>query len=377
QPKTAPRYLAEELEAWKELAVEGHFRGPRPWKGYHEQFAGALAELTGARENEVVCMNGLTVNLHLMMVSFFRPSGSRRKILMERPAFPSDRYAVVSQLEFHGLDPADCLVEVAPREGEAAIRDEDVAAAIDAHADELAMVLLPGVQYLSGQVMDMAGLTRRARACGALVGLDLAHAVGNVPLSLHDWDCDFAVWCSYKYLNGGPGAVAGAFVHERHGSGFSGPRFAGWWGHDAESRFLMGPDFHPAPGAAGWQLSNPPVLGMAALLAALEIFMEAGMERLRAKSLDLTGYLADRITATCADRVAIVTPLAPERRGCQLSLRLAGGAERGRGVFRRLAEAGVICDWREPDIIRAAPAPLYNSYTDVDRFVQALCGALS
>lgn len=377
QPKKVSRYVAEELEAWQTLAVEGHFRGPRPWKDYHALFTAGLAELTGAHPDEVVCMNGLTVNLHLLMVSFFRPRGQRRKVLMERPAFPSDRYAVASQLRFHGLEPADCLVEVGPRDGEAAIRDEDVAQAIDLHGETLALVLLPGVQYLSGQVMDMGGLTRRARDQGAVVGLDLAHAIGNVPLSLHEWGCDFAVWCSYKYLNGGPGAVGGAFVHRRHGTGFPGPRFAGWWGHDAQSRFLMGPEFHPMAGAAGWQLSNPPVLGMTPLLASLELFSEAGMDRLRARSLALTGYLAERIAASCADRVEIVTPLAPERRGCQLSLRLAEGATRGRDVFRRLSEDGVVCDWREPDIIRAAPVPLYNSYGDIDRFVSSLCGALS
>jgi kynureninase len=376
QPRTAADAIAQELEDWRDLAVEGHFRGRRPWKDYHERFAGPLAALTGAGEHEVVCMNGLTVNLHLLMVSFYRPVGRRRKILIERPAFPSDRYAVVSQILFHGLDPADALVEVAPRPGEQALRDDDFVEAIDAHGDELACVLLPGVQYLSGQVLDMEGLTALARNRGATVGLDLAHAIGNVPLSLHDWGPDFAVWCSYKYLNGGPGAVGGAFVHERHARDFGGPRFAGWWGHDKASRFLMGPDFRAMPGAEGWQLSNPPVLGMAALLASLEIFMEAGMERLRRKSLALTGYLAERIGGRFGDDVRIITPAEPARRGCQLSLELKDGADRGRRVFRRLGEAGIVCDWREPDVIRVAPVPLYNTFADVDRFADALAGAL-
>jgi len=376
QPRTAADYIGQELEDGRDLAVEGHFRGRRPWKDYHERFTAPLAALAGARESEVVCMNGLTVNLHLLMVSFYRPVGRRRKILIERPAFPSDRYAVVSQLAFHGLDPADALVEVAPRPGEQALRDEDFVEAIDAHGDELACVLLPGVQYLSGQVLDMEGLTALARNRGATVGLDLAHAIGNVPLSLHDWGPDFAVWCSYKYLNGGPGAVAGAFVHERHARDFTGPRFAGWWGHDKASRFLMGPDFRPMPGAEGWQLSNPPVLGMAALLASLEIFMEAGMERLRSKSRALTGYLAEQVAGRFADEVRVITPTEASRRGCQLSLELRDGADRGRRVFRSLAEAGVVCDWREPDVIRVAPVPLYNRFADVDRFVDALAGAL-
>ena len=377
QPRTAADFIAEELADWRELAVEGHFRGRRPWKDYHERFAAPLAAITGARESEVVCMNGLTVNLHLLMVSFYRPRGRRRKILIERPAFPSDRYAVVSQLKFHGLDPDDALVEVAARPGESAIRDDDLVEAIDTHGDELACVLLPGVQYLSGQVLDMEGLTAMARNRGAVVGLDLAHAVGNVPLSLHDWGCDFAVWCSYKYLNGGPGAVAGAFVHERHAADFAGPRFAGWWGHEKASRFLMGPDFRPMPGAEGWQLSNPPVLGMAALLASLELFMEAGMDQLRRKSLALTGYLADQVRERCGGDVRIATPLEESRRGCQLSLELSGGAEQGRRVFHRLGEAGVICDWREPDVIRVAPVPLYNRFADVDRFVEALARAIA
>ncbi|MFU8820420.1 MAG: kynureninase [Gammaproteobacteria bacterium] len=376
QPKSAGRYVQEELGAWERLAVEGHFRGKRPWKDYHEQFTGPLAALVGARDDEVVCMNGLTVNLHLLMVSFFRPTKNRYKLLIERSAFPSDRYAAVSQLRWHGLDPADALIEVGPRAGETTLRDADLAAAIRDAGDTLALVLLPGVQYLSGEVLDIARLSAEAHAVGALAGWDLAHAIGNLPLALHDAGADFAAWCSYKYLNGGPGAVAGAFVHARHGRDPALPRFAGWWGHDKAARFRMGPDFVPMAGAEGWQLSNPPVLGMAALLAALEIFMEAGMDRLREKSLALTGLLERRLDETLPGAIEILTPRAPERRGCQLSLRLREGAEAGRTVFARLGEAGIVCDWREPDVIRVAPTPLYNRYADVEHFVAALAGAL-
>jgi len=376
QPKRARRYLQEELEAWERLAVEGHFRGRRPWKDYQERFAAPLAALAGARDDEVVCMNGLTVNLHLLMVSFYRPTTTRYKLLIERSAFPSDRYAAVSQLRYHGLDPADALIEIGPRPGEATLRHADLAAAIRDAGDALALVLLPGVQYLSGEALDIAGLTAEAHAVGALAGWDLAHAIGNLPLALHDSGADFAAWCSYKYLNGGPGAVAGAFVHARHGQDPALPRFAGWWGHDKAARFLMGPDFAPMPGAEGWQLSNPPVLGMAALLAALEIFMEAGMDRLREKSLALTGLLERRLDEALPNAIEILTPREPMRRGCQLSLRLREGAEAGRTVFARLGEAGIVCDWREPDVIRVAPTPLYNRYADVERFVVALVGAL-
>lgn len=376
QPKTAARYLEEELENWRQLAVDAHFRGRRPWKDYHELFAAPLAALTGAREDEVVCMNGLTVNLHLLMVSFYRPTPQRYRLLIERSAFPSDRYAAVSQLRFHGLDPADALIEVAPRPGESALRDEDIVTAIRQAGETLALALLPGVQYRSGEVLDMAGLTAEVQGVGALAGWDLAHAIGNLPLALHDWGVDFAAWCSYKYLNGGPGAVAGAFVHARHGHDPGLPRFAGWWGHDKAERFRMGPDFAPIPGAEGWQLSNPPVLGMAALLASLEIFTEAGMSRLREKSLALTGLLETRLDESLRGKVEILTPASPARRGCQLSLRLRKGTGAGRQVFARLGDAGMVCDWREPDVIRVAPVPLYNRFADVERFVAALEVAL-
>ena len=376
QPKSAAHFIEQELDSWRRFGVEGHFNGPRPWKDYHEQFSAGLAELTGAREDEVVCMNGLTVNLHLLMVSFFRPTRQRYQLLIERSAFPSDRYAAVSQLRFHGLDPAEALIEIGPRTGEATLREEDLAAAIREAGDRLALVLLPGVQYLSGEVLDIARLTAEAHAVGALAGWDLAHAIGNLPLSLHDAGADFAAWCSYKYLNGGPGAVAGAFVHQRHANDPALPRFAGWWGHDAAARFSMGPEFKPMPGAAGWQLSNPPVLGMAALLASLELFSEAGMDRLRQKSVALTGLLERELDARCGERIEILTPRSPARRGCQLSIRLRDGAAVGREAFRHLGESGVVCDWREPDVIRVAPAPLYNSFSDAERFAALLRDAL-
>jgi len=376
QPRAAAGFIEEELDSWRRFGVEGHFKGARPWKDYHEQFSAALAKLAGAGEDEVVCMNGLTVNLHLLMVSFFRPTPQRYKLLIERSAFPSDRYAAVSQLRFHGLDPAEALIEVGPRAGESTLREEDLAAAIHDAGEELALVLLPGVQYLSGEALDIARLTAEAHAVGALAGWDLAHAIGNLPLSLHDAKADFAAWCSYKYLNGGPGAVAGAFVHQRHAENPALPRFAGWWGHDAAARFRMGPDFKPMAGAAGWQLSNPPVLGMAALLASLELFREAGMDRLREKSVALTGLLEQRLDEHCGERIEILTPRASARRGCQLSIRLRDGAAVGRDVFRRLGESGVVCDWREPDVIRVAPVPLYNSFSDAERFVALLEDAL-
>jgi kynureninase len=291
---------------------------------------------------------------------------------MERSAFPSDRYAAVSQLRFHGLSPEEALVEVGPRAGESALRDEDIAAAIREAGGALALVLLPGVQYRSGEVLDIAKLTAAAHEVGAIAGWDLAHAIGNVPLSLHDANADFAVWCSYKYLNGGPGAVAGAFVHARHGSDAELPRFAGWWGHDKAARFRMEADFRPIPGAEGWQLSNPPVLGMAALLASLEIFSEAGMKRLRRKSIALSSLLEERLKALPGGQVEILTPAEPERRGCQISLRLCQGTAAGREVHARLEEKGIVCDWREPDVIRVAPVPLYNRFQDVERFADSL-----
>jgi kynureninase len=376
QPRDAERLLAEELDDWRRLGVEGHFHARRPWMPYHEQFAQPLARLVGAAPAEVVCMNTLTVNLHLMMASFYRPNTERYRLIIERPAFPSDRYAAQSQVRFHGLDPAQALVEIGPREGESWIRDEDVRECLERYGPTTALVLLPGVQYYSGQLFDIAGITAQARRYGCAVGWDLAHAVGNVPLALHEWAPDFAAWCSYKYLNGGPGAVAGCFVHERHARRFDLPRLAGWWGHDKDTRFRMGPQFVPIAGAEGWQLSNPPILSMTPLIAALELFDQADMARLREKSVRLTDYLEYLLQVELAGSIEVLTPAEPQRRGCQLSLRLTDGPGRGRAVFERITADGVIADWREPDVIRAAPVPLYNSFGDVWSFVQILKNAV-
>jgi kynureninase len=365
QPKSAAGMVEQELDDWRRLGVLGHHDATRPWIPYHERAAPALAALTGALESEVVAMNSLTVNLHLMMVSFFRPKGSRNKILIESSAFPSDRYAMVSQLEFHGLNAAEHLVEIRPRAGERNLRTEDLLERIERERDRFALVLVPGVQYLTGQSLEMQTLIAAARRAGAAVGVDLAHAIGNTLLELHDWNCDFAVWCSYKYLNAGPGAVGGCFVHERHGRDFSLPRFAGWWGHNKAERFLYDPNFDPIDGAQGWQISNPPILSTAPLLASLDIFQRAGMPALRDKSVALTGYLQRLIEQRLANSVDIITPSAPEQRGCQLSLRIARPAVEAKRCLQRLTAAGVIGDWREPDVLRLAPIPLYNSFTDV------------
>ena len=375
QPKTVPDYVAEELEDWQRLGVLGHHDASRPWIGYHERASGPLAALVGAQPAEVVAMNSLTVNLHLMMVSFFRPAAERTRILIERSAFPSDRYAVVSQLAYHGLDCAQHLIEIEPRPGERILRTEEVIAHIEREGRGLALVLLPGVQYLTGQSLDLAPIIAAARRVGATVGVDLAHSIGNTPLNLHDWNADFAVWCSYKYLNAGPGAVGGCFVHERHASSER-PRFAGWWGHDAKTRFAMGPDFKPIPGAQGWQVSNPPILSSAPLLASLSIFERAGMERLRAKSIALTGYFEQLLQQRLPGLVDIITPSLPGQRGCQLSLRIPRPAPAAKRCHDLLRAAGVIGDWREPDILRLAPVPLYNSFVDIFAAVDALSQAL-
>ena len=373
QPRAAAACVERELAVWRDRAVLGHHEEPRPWVRYHERFSAPLGELCGAMPAEVVAMNSLTVNLHLLLVSFFQPTPARNRILIEKPAFPSDRYAVVSQLAFHGLEPAAHLIEVAPRPGEQCLRTEDLLAAIGRNREHLALVLLPGVQYLTGQCLEVAPLVAAAHAAGARIGLDLAHAIGNVPLRLHDWDVDFAVWCSYKYLNGGPGAIGGGFVHERHARRVDMPRFAGWWGHDPDTRFAMPAEFTPVAGAQGWQLSNPPVLAAAPLLASLDLFRRAGLGRLREKSLALTGFLRRSLEeALPRGRLEILTPREPAAHGCQLSLRLRPG---GRRVFERLAAAGVVADWREPDVLRLAPAPAYNSFGDVRRAAIALADA--
>jgi kynureninase len=376
QSKSTAEYVAQELIDWQRLAVLGHHTAERPWISYHERATAALAALVGAGETEVVAMNSLTVNLHLMMVSFFRPGGYRNRVLIEKSAFPSDRYAIVSQLEFHGLNAAEHLIEVAPREGERCLRTEDLIACLEREGPRLALVLLPGVQYLTGQALDLAPLIAAGRDSGANVGIDLAHAVGNIPLHLHDWNADFAVWCSYKYLNAGPGAVGGCFVHERHGERSDLPRFAGWWGHPEATRFEMGPQFTPMVGAQGWQISNPPILSTAPLLASLDVFQRAGMARLREKSIALTGFLQSLTENLLPRAVQIVTPGAASERGCQLSLRLVLPGPQARRCHERLIAAGVIGDWREPDILRFAPAPLYNSYHDVLLAVEALARAV-
>lgn len=375
QPKRAAHFVQQELTDWRRMGVLGHHHATRPWIGYHEGLLAPLASLAGAQVSEVIAMNSLTINLHLMMVSFFKPQGERRRILIEQAAFPSDRYAVVSQLQFHGLSATTDLIEVAPREAERLVRTEDLIEAIERQGPRLALVLLPGVQYLTGQLLDMPALIAAAHRAGARVGLDLAHAIGNTPLKLHDWKPDFAVWCSYKYLNAGPGAVGGCFVHARHHDAHL-PRFAGWWGHDATARFLFEPDFKPMAGAQGWQVSNPPILSSAPLLASLELFERAGIAALRQKSLKLTGTLRHLIEARLKEAVEIITPCAPESSGCQLSLKLKLGAAEARRCQQRLESAGVIADWREPDIMRLAPVPFYNSYADVFATVDQLQAAL-
>lgn len=373
QPKTAAAFIQQELEDWAQLGVEGHFRAKDPWMPYHRLLAEQTAELVGAKASEVVVMNSLTVNLHLMMVSFYRPTRNRYKILMERGAFPSDQYAVKSQIHFHGFDPASALIELCPRPGESCLRDEDIESLIEQMGDEIALILLGGVNYATGQAFDMAGITRAGHARGCAVGFDLAHAAGNLPLQLDAWGPDFAVWCSYKYLNGGPGCVAGCFVHERHAQAADVPRFAGWWGHDESSRFQMGPNFTAMSGAEGWQLSNPSIVSLAVLRASMEIFQRAGMERLRAKSMSLTGYLEFLLNQKPSSNFSIVTPREKERRGAQLSIRLP---HNGRGFCERLTEEGIACDWREPDTLRVAPVPLYNSYRDVFSFVKRFSAAI-
>jgi len=376
QPKSAAQYVEQELKDWQRLGVLGHHAAERPWIGYHEHAAAPLADLIGARETEVVAMNSLTVNLHLMMVSFFRPDPGRNRILIEKSAFPSDRYAVVSQLAFHGLNAAEHLIEVEPRSGERTLRTEDVIRRIEQEGSALALVLLPSVQYLTGQSLELAPVIRAARRAGAMVGLDLAHGIGNTLLRLHEWNADFAVWCSYKYLNAGPGAIGGCFVHERHARSVEMPRFAGWWGHDPAIRFQMGPQFNPIAGAEGWQISNPPVLSAAPLLASLDIFQRAGIGRLREKSIALTGFMQRLVDTHLRGLVDIITPSATEARGCQLSLRIAGSAAAAKRCHDLITAAGVVGDWREPDVLRLAPTPLYNSFSDVFTAVDALSRAV-
>jgi kynureninase len=377
QPKNTQKYLLEELEDWANLGVEGHFVARRPWFSYHERLTEKTARIVGALPIEVCTTHSLTTNLHLLMSSFYRPKGKRTKILCEAKAFPSDQYALESQIALHGLPPSD-LVMVGPRQGEHLIRDEDIYAKIDALGEELAMVLWGGVNYYTGQYFDLQQITMKGHQVGAIVGFDLAHAAGNVNLHLHDWGPDFAAWCGYKYLNSSPGGVSGFFVHERHAYRKDLIRNAGWWGHNKESRFKMEPGFDPLPGAEGWQLSNAPVLGMAAHLASLEIFDAAGMEAIGKKRDLLTAYLWF-VTEEVSKRkspngvLEIITPNVPKQRGAQLSILLS---TQGKECFNRLTDLGVIADWREPNVIRVAPAPLYNRFEDVYWFGQHLFKAL-
>jgi kynureninase len=365
QPKTVRAYIEQELKDWELLGVEGHFHARHPWVPYHRLLTEQTARLVGAQPLEVVAMNSLTVNLHLMMVSFYRPTAQRHRIVIEENAFPSDQYAVKSQILFHGFDPADSLLTVA---GEEELED-----LLDREGESVALVLVAGINYASGRAFDLTRVARAGHATECIVGFDLAHAAGNLPVQLHDSDADFAVWCTYKYLNGGPGNVGGCFVHQRHAHDEGLPRFTGWWGHELETRFRMGPDFVATPGADGWQLSNPPVVALAALRASMDIFDEAGIDRLRTKSVALTGYLESLLDRHADRGFSIVTPREPERRGAQLSIRVSGSA---RNLWERLAATGVICDWREPDILRVTPAPLYNTFGDVDRFVDHFVAAL-
>lgn len=369
QPVSTKDYIQQELDDWAALGVEGHFKGKNPWFSYHELFPEQISKIVGALPHEVVVMNQLTVNLHLLLTTFYRPTKERYKIICEAKAFPSDHYALESQAILHGFNPRDAVIEVGTREGEHNLRTPDILDIIERHKDELALVILGGVNYYSGQVMDMKTITEAAHKVGAVAGFDLAHAAGNIALHLHDWNVDFACWCSYKYLNSGPGGVAGAFIHEKHATNTALPRMAGWWGYDKETRFQMKPGFQAIPTAEGWQLSNAPVLSMAAHKASLDIFDEAGMDALIEKSKKLTGFLFDILDEINkemgATAVEIITPRKEGEYGCQVSMLMH---ERGKTIFNTLLERGVIADWREPNVIRIAPVPLYNTFEDVWRF---------
>jgi kynureninase len=373
-PRTVRSYVEQELKDWEALGVEGHLNARNPWLPYHEFLTEQMAGVVGALPIETVVMNSLTVNLHLLLVSFYRPTHIRRKIVIEEGAFPSDQYAVESHIRLHGYDPSEDLIELTPRRDEATLRTEDIIDVIEQEGPSISLILMGGVNYYTGQAFDMREITRAAHAEGIVVGFDLAHAAGNLELHLHDWDVDFAAWCSYKYLNGGPGSVGGAFVHERHAYCPDIPRLAGWWGHDKDTRFLMGPEFTPMRGAEGWQVSNPPIFQMAALRASLEIFDVAGMAALREKSVKLTGYLETQLMAIDDDRITIITPNDAASRGCQLSIRVRSA---DKALFEAITARGVFADWREPDVIRVAPVPLYNSFTDVFRFVEILRDCLT
>ncbi len=365
QAKITESFVKQELDDWKVLGVEGHFHAQNPWLPYHEFLSESYSKIVGSKKSEVIAMNTLSVNLHLMMVSFYRPNETKNKIIIEGDAFPSDIYAVESHMKHHGIDPLESLIKLRPREGEVIIRLEDIINVIEQNSESVSLIMLGGVNYYTGQLFDMKKITQVAHNHGILVGFDLAHAVGNVLLLLHDWNVDFAVWCSYKYLNSGPGSVAGAFIHERHHKKKL-ERFAGWWGHDKESRFKMPDQFQPIQTAEGWQLSNPSILSLAAVRASLSLFDEVGMSQLITKSKNLTSYLVFLLNQIPTDRINIITP---EQRGCQISISVKNG---NKDLFNEITKRGVIADWREPDVIRVAPVPLYNSYLDVYNFYQVL-----
>jgi len=378
QPVSAQQYLVDQLDTWKNLAVEGWFQGDDPWLDYHKSITGSIARIVGAQENEVTVMNSLTVNLHLLMVSFYKPDNKRFKIIMEGGAFPSDQYAMESQVKFHGLNPKDAIIEIFPQEGEVTLRTEDIIRTIDQHKNELALVLFGGINYYTGQFFDLKAITDAAHAAGAYAGFDLAHAAGNVPVQLHNWGVDFACWCSYKYMNSGPGGISGIFVHEKHFTGKEINRFAGWWGYRRDKQFLMAPGFDPEIGAAGWQVSTSPILLLALFKASMAIFDDAGgLDTLREKSVRLTGcleFLIREINQEQGEEVyRIITPEDPAIRGCQLSVVCKRNA---RAIFNYLAQNGVIGDWREPDVIRLSPVPLYNTFEDVYKTAILMADAL-
>lgn len=377
QPKTTQDYVVDELEDWATFGVEGHFHARKPWMPYHEIFPRQLSKIVGCKENEVVVMNSLTVNLHLLMVSFYRPTNKRYKIICEARAFPSDQYAFESQARFHGLNPDEAVIEVSPRKGEHTLRTEDIIAVIKEHGESVAVVLFGGINYYSGQLFNMKAITEAAHSVGAYAGFDLAHAAGNVELHLHDWEADFACWCSYKYLNSGPGGVGGVYIHEKHAANTALPRFAGWWGYTKDTRFKMEKGFEAIPTAEGWQLSNAPVLSMAAHKASLDLFDEAGIDQLHKKRKQLSGYLhyvLNDINSRQTEKVTeVITPANEEERGCQVSMLMLRD---GRKIFDELTRQGVIADWREPNVIRVAPVPLYNSFEDVYRFGEIISSIL-
>ena len=369
QPKTTKSYIDQELKDWAELGVEGHIEAKNPWLPYHEFLTDSMAKLVGAKPIEVVTMNTLTANLHFMMVSFYKPTKTRYKIIIESDAFPSDKYAVESQLRHHGYDDKEGLILWTPREGEELLRYEDLETILEEQGDEIALVMIGGVNYYTGQYFDLKRITELGHKHGCKVGFDCAHGAGNVPLDLHDSGADFAIWCSYKYLNSGPGSLSGCFVHERHAHDKTLNRFTGWWSHNKQTRFNMRHEFDVLPGAEGWQLSNPPILSLAAIRASLDIFNDVGIDKLREKSLKLTGYFEFLMNQLGEDVVRVITPSNPEERGCQLSVQVKNA---DKALHNKLTEAGVITDWREPDVIRCAPVPLYNTYQDVYEMVERL-----